>query len=55
MAITPDEAAEVARKAGLTLPDARALMVLADDVEHAQRLAERFCDPNIFETRVVHA
>ena len=42
MAITVDEAAEVATQAGLGLPDVRALVVLSDDVAHARRLAQRF-------------
>jgi hypothetical protein len=45
VAISPDEAAEVAHAAGLTLSDARALTVLAQDVNHARRLAARFADP----------
>lgn len=45
MTITADEAADVARKYGLTLSDAQALTVLADDTGHADRLAQRFTAP----------
>ncbi len=55
MAITPDEAADIASKAGLSLPDARALMVLADDVNHARQLAARFVDPVICRTTVARS
>lgn len=45
--ITSDEAAKVARAAGLNLADAAALRALADTVPEARRLAKRFTDePN---------
>lgn len=40
--LTADQAAEVARRHGLTLSDAQALMLLADDEAHAETLAARF-------------
>lgn len=40
--ISSDEAARVAREAGLTLGDAAALRALADDVPAAERIAARF-------------
>jgi len=53
--ISPDEAVQIAKELGLTLPDARALMLLSDDLRHARRLAERFADPTLLETRVVRS
>jgi hypothetical protein len=50
--ITADQAVDVAKQAGLTLEDARALFALADNLEHARRLAERFAAPAVLETRV---
>lgn len=44
MPITPDEAAAIAREAGLTLTDASALRNLADNRDEAVALAERFRD-----------
>lgn len=40
--LTPTEAADIARRAGLTLADAVALRMLADDTEEATELAGRF-------------
>lgn len=45
MALTADQAAEVARRHGLTLNDAAALMTLADDETSADRLAASFTTP----------
>jgi hypothetical protein len=42
MPIDSDTAARVAKANGLSLSDARALSVLADDEGHAGRLAEQF-------------
>lgn len=42
MTVTADKAADVARRFGLSLTDARALSVLADDEDHAERLAAKF-------------
>lgn len=47
MSITVNEAAEIARRAGLSLPDAQALSVLADDVEHAKQLAAQFAPETV--------
>lgn len=43
--ITVDTAADTARRYGLSLTDARALVVLADDQAHAERLAAKFATP----------
>jgi len=40
--LTPSEAADIARRAGLTLADAVALRMLADDTDEATSLAARF-------------
>lgn len=42
MTVTVDKAADVARRFGLSLSDAQALSVLADDEAHAERLAAKF-------------
>lgn len=42
MTVTADKAADVARRFGLSLTDARALSILADDEGHAERLAAKF-------------
>lgn len=42
MAIDSQTAAEIARAAGLTLSDARALSLLADDEQEAKQLAAKF-------------
>lgn len=44
--LTAEEAAETARKHGLTLTDASALRQLADTAEQADRLAARFAVPS---------
>lgn len=44
MRITADQAAEIARRAGLSLSDAVALQQLADDPDTAERIARRFAD-----------
>lgn len=43
--ITVDTAADIARRYGLSLTDAQALAVLADDERHAERLARKFSTP----------
>lgn len=59
MPIPTDKAADIARAAGLTLTDAQALAVLADDDEHAQALAARFApaerdpDPDQLADRIL--
>lgn len=45
--LTPDEAADVAARHRLTLADAQALSLLADDADHADRLAARFTADDI--------
>lgn len=45
MPIPTDEAAEIARRYGLGLPDAESLSLLADDRAHAERLAHQFGAP----------
>ena len=50
-----DTAADIARRHGLTLNDAQALTVLADDEEAADRLAAKFApapDPDDLAQRV---
>ena len=42
MAITPQQAADVARQHGLTLQDAAGLVSLATDVQDANEIAARF-------------
>jgi hypothetical protein len=42
--ITPEEAADIARRHGLTLNDAAGLLNLADDTEDADRIAKRFAE-----------
>lgn len=49
--ITSDEAARVARSAGLTIADAASLRALAEDVPEAERIAKLFADPD--ETAIV--
>jgi len=44
--ISADEAARVARNAGLTIGDAASLRALADDVPEAERIAKRFAEPD---------
>ncbi len=44
--ISSDEAARVARDAGLTLGDAASLRALCDDVPEAERIAKRFVEPD---------
>lgn len=44
--ISSDEAARVARDAGLTLGDAASLRALCDDVPEAERIAKRFTEPD---------
>lgn len=46
MPLDVNTAAEVARRHGLTLQDAQALSVLADDEDSANALAERFAPPS---------
>jgi hypothetical protein len=42
MALTPDEAADIARRHGLTVADAASLRALADDTDQADRIAAKF-------------
>jgi hypothetical protein len=44
--LTAEQAAEVARRHGLSLQDAAALRVLADDPQVADRIAGRFAATN---------
>ena len=45
MLLTPDEAAAIARKRGLTLSDAVAILRLAQTTEEAEAFADTFADP----------
>jgi len=45
MTLTPDEAAAIARKRGLSLSDAVAILRLAQTVEEAETFADTFADP----------
>ena len=45
MTITPDQAAAIARKRGLSLSDAVAILRLAQTVEEAETFADTFADP----------
>lgn len=45
MALDPETAIRIARQHGLGLPDARALMALADHELDAERYAEQFTAP----------
>ena len=42
MALTPEEAADIARKHGLSMLDAAGLLSLADNAQHADQIAARF-------------
>lgn len=45
MALTAAEAADIARKHGLTLQDAAGLLALADTADEADTIAARFATP----------
>ena len=45
MGITSTEAADIARRHGLTLQDAAGLASLADNAEEAEQIAARFSSP----------
>ena len=47
MAITPEEAAEIAAEAGLTISDAAALRALADDTDEARTIAAKFASKSV--------
>lgn len=51
MPITPDEAADIARRHGLGLNDAAGLMNLANDADDAERIASRFAGTGPDEAR----
>lgn len=46
MPLTPTEAADVARRHGLSLQDAAGLMTLAQDAVDAETIAKRFAEPD---------
>lgn len=45
MALTANEAAEIAKRHGLTLQDAAGLLTLADTADEADTIAARFAQP----------
>lgn len=47
MPITPTEAADIARKHGLTLSDAAGLAALANTLDEAETIAARFATPEV--------
>lgn len=49
MPITPAEAADVAKRHGLSLQDAAGLLSLADDLADAEAIASRFAGPDVAE------
>lgn len=55
MPITPDEAADIAARHGLSLQDAAGLLSLATDADDADRIASRFAtvDPLLDVTRAL--
>jgi hypothetical protein len=44
--LTPDDAARIARRHGLTLQDAAGLLTLADHPDDAERIAAAFARPD---------